>query len=162
MKNIKWIISNIEEIIASILFCLVITLLMLQVIARYVFEIGLTWSEELLRYSFMVMVYFAASMGAKRGAHFRITLLTHYLPEKIKKYFDILSDIVFVLFNGIFIYLGAKLFIRMGSTTQTTPILHWNLRYVYALVSVAFVFISIRLFIKIFNDIKGLRVKHLN
>lgn len=159
MKSVKWMISNIEEIIASILFCLVISLLMVQVITRYVFETGIPWSEELLRYSFMVMVYFAASLGAKRGAHFRITLLIHYLPEKIKKYLDFLSDIIFLLFNVIVINLGVKLFIKMGSTTQTTPILHWNLKYVYATVSIAFVFISIRLVIKIMNDYKELRVK---
>lgn len=157
MKTVKWIIENMEEIIASILFSLVITLLFIQVIARYVFGQGIAWSEELLRFSFLVMVYFAAALGAKRGSHFRVTLITNYLPEKLKLYFEFIPNLIFLAFNCFVIYLGTNLIIGMKGTIQTSPVLGLNLRYIYATIPVSFLFITIRLIIKMVNDYKLLK-----
>ncbi len=154
----KWVIDNFEEIIASVLFCSVVILLMAQVIARYVFGQGLAWSEEMLRFAFLIMVYFAASLGAKRGAHFRVTLLVNLLPDKLKKILDFIQYIITFVFHCFVIYLGFKVVIDMKDFPQISPILSWDMRYVYIMIPIAFTLVNIRLVIKMLADfglIKG-------
>ncbi|GAB6181370.1 hypothetical protein JCM14036_26890 [Desulfotomaculum defluvii] len=158
MKTLKWVIDNIEEIIASFLFCTVITLLMAQVIARYIFGQGLAWSEELLRFAFLTMVYFAAALGAKRGAHFRVTVLVNILPAKLKRFLELLQYIISFTFNSFVIYLGTKVVLDMQEFPQISPILSLDMRYVYIMIPIAFTFVNIRLVIRMFSDfgfIKG-------
>lgn len=150
--NIKWVIAHFEEIISSSLFCVVVTLLFVQVVARYLFDLSFAWTEELLRYSFLVMVYFAAALGAKHGTHFRVNILLHYLPKKANKIVDFFTDLTFLSFNLLVIYFSVLLFIDTESTIQISPILGWNVRYINLTLPIAFTFISIRLIIKM---IKG-------
>ncbi|MDO7787593.1 TRAP transporter small permease [Desulforamulus aquiferis] len=152
MRIFKLVVNNIEEIIASVLFCTVITLLFIQVIARYVFGTGIAWSEELLRFAFLTMVYFAAALGAKQGAHFRVTLLVNILPGKFKKVLEIIQYVISFAFNGFVIYLGFKVIYEMKDFPQISPILSWDMRYVYAMVPIAFVFVTVRMFIRMLTD----------
>ena len=49
MKVFKWIEENLEEFIMCILLIAMACIMMIQVIARFVFSNSLGWSEELTR-----------------------------------------------------------------------------------------------------------------
>ena len=59
-------------------------MLMAQVVVRFAFGHGLTFSEELCRFSFLYLVYFAASLVACKGAHIRVTAHTQKLPAPVR------------------------------------------------------------------------------
>ncbi|MFZ7104814.1 MAG: TRAP transporter small permease [Peptococcaceae bacterium] len=145
MKIIKWCLQNIEELFSSMLLCIVVSMLFIQVFSRYVLGHSLSWSEELLRYSFLAMVYFASAMGAKYGKHFRVTVLVNLLPVSVRKFFDLLQYEVWLVFNGFVIYYSVVVIQGMGTRPQISQVLGWDMRYIYAIIPVAFAFQTFRL-----------------
>ncbi|RXT07027.1 TRAP transporter small permease [Ammoniphilus sp. CFH 90114] len=83
----RWfqLIHNFENIITGFLLCTIITLLFIQVIARYVFGSAFSWTEEIARFGFLAMVYISASIGIQRGSHIRINAHILRFPEPIQK-----------------------------------------------------------------------------
>lgn len=154
LKSLKFIFNNIEEILASFLLLLLVTLMFLQVLARYLIGHSITWSEELLRFTFLAMVYIASAMGAKYGKHFRVTALVMILPNAVQKIFNYLQYIIWIGFNLFVIYYGFKFVFDMTSRPQISPALDLDMRYVYVIMPIAFIFQTIRLLQRLLWEIK--------
>ncbi|MGB6409222.1 MAG: TRAP transporter small permease, partial [Planococcus donghaensis] len=71
---------------------------LLNVILRYVFNSGLTWSEEVSRYFFVWLVFLGAVSALKDKMHLGVDLVVKALPQKMQK-------VVFVISNGIVLYI---------------------------------------------------------
>lgn len=69
MKNLlAWLDVHFEDALCGVLLVGIMIMLMAQVVVRFAFGHGLTFSEELCRFSFLYLVYFAASLVACKGA----------------------------------------------------------------------------------------------
>ncbi len=62
----KYVWEHLEEFFIIPLMFAMSIIIFIQVIMRYVFQNSLTWSEELARYMFVWLVYFAVSFTARR------------------------------------------------------------------------------------------------
>ena len=56
-----------------------------QVIARYVFNSGISWGKEMVEHLFLWIVMIGASYGFKHGVHLGVDLLMRKLPEGPRK-----------------------------------------------------------------------------
>ena len=83
-KLLAWLDVHFEDALCGILLVGIMSMLMAQVVVRFVFGHGLTFSEELCRFSFLYLVYFAASLVAGKGAHIRVTAHTRKLPAPMR------------------------------------------------------------------------------
>ena len=63
----------------------------LQILFRFVLNFSLSWTEELSRYLFILMVSHGASLALKRSNHVRVELIDIYVKSKIKKYIFIFN-----------------------------------------------------------------------
>ena len=60
MKNLlAWLDVHFEDALCGVLLVGIMIMLMAQVVVRFAFGHGLTFSEELCRFSFLYLVYFA-------------------------------------------------------------------------------------------------------
>ena len=64
--------KNLEEYICCALLGVIMTLLMMQVCYRYFGGKSIAWSEEVSRFLFLYLVYFAASLAASKNLHIRV------------------------------------------------------------------------------------------
>lgn len=71
---------------------------LVNVILRYAFNSGLTWSEELSRYFFVWMVFLGAVAALKDKMHLGVDIVVNALPKKLQK-------VVFVVSNGLILYI---------------------------------------------------------
>ena len=69
-------------------------ILMLQIISRFLVFFPLPWSQELLQFMNIWMVFLGAGLAVKEGGHIRVEFLRERLPEKIKPFFNALSNMV--------------------------------------------------------------------
>ena len=92
LKQIDNFFAKVEEVFTVIVFVCMLTLMVIQVLARYVFMYPLPWSEELIRYLFVPASFVGAALAAKRRRHIDITLINSILGavknEKIRKVLD--------------------------------------------------------------------------
>ena len=75
-----------------------------QVVARYVLETPLSWSEELARFLLMWLSMLSAAYAFKTGAHFALRILVMQLPEAIRRAVSLLVHVVVALFFAILLY----------------------------------------------------------
>ena len=72
MKVLKWLDANLEKYCCVVLMSVMTVIIFVQVVARYVFQNSLSWSEELARYIFIWLVYLGISYGCQMRKHIKI------------------------------------------------------------------------------------------
>ncbi len=94
-------IEKVEKVVLAVSMAAMVVLMLYQVILRYVFSASNSWSEELVRYLFILDVMLAASIAVRRNSHLQIDVLINCFGPKLKRIFTIaatLAGIVFLAF----------------------------------------------------------------
>jgi TRAP-type C4-dicarboxylate transport system permease small subunit len=87
--------------ISSLVFCLVVAFVILQVLIRYVtVHIGfsLPWTEESARYLLIFITFFGSAVALRKKEHITITTLVDRFPAKTKLIMDVLSSLLVSFF----------------------------------------------------------------
>lgn len=146
MKNIlSWLDAHFEDVLCGVLLVGIMSMLMAQVIVRFFFGHGLTFSEELCRFSFLYLVYFAASLVASKGAHIRVTAHTQKFPTPLRIALLMIADLCWIGFNITVIYQSSLLIDSMANRPMLSGALLIDLRYVYFAVPAAFALQTFRI-----------------
>ena len=89
-----------------IIFGTVMTVLVItNVILRYGFNSGLTWSEEACRFLFMWTTFLGAILGESKGAHMRLDFIVDAFPGVSRKIVQVIALLV-VLFLSCLLVKG--------------------------------------------------------
>ena len=79
-----------------------------QVIARYIFQAPLSWSEELARFLLLWLAMMSAAYAFKIKAHFALRFTVNYLPRRIQKLISLFVSLLVIIFLLGFIYNSFK------------------------------------------------------
>jgi len=156
VKRVAWFIDNAEEILAGSMLMATVVLLFMQVVLRYFFGKSIAWTEEMSRYTFMWMVYIAASLAAKQDTHIRVTAQLSILPESLRRYVLLVADLLWLAFNAVVIWEGISLFQNMGQFRLVSGSMGWDLRYVFLILPIGFLAMSIRIIQVQYRRFRGL------
>lgn len=122
-----------------------ISLVFFNAVLRYFFDSGIAWSEELARVCFVYMIFFGIILVAKEKGHLTVDIIISYLPEKYKKIFNIISDIL-ILTSVSFLAIGAyQLMLLTYSQKMPATGISSSFLYIVALLSSSLYFILILL-----------------
>lgn len=158
MKKAAWLIDNAEEVLAGSFLIATVVLLFAQVVLRYVFGKSIAWTEEMSRYTFMWMVYIAASLAAKQDAHIRVTAHLMIVPAVVRRYILLAADLIWLAFNAVVVWEGISLFQNMGQFRLVSGSMGWDLRYVFLILPIGFLAMSIRIIQVQYRRFRGLEV----
>src|SRR5258707_5568724 len=92
------ILAWVTEVPAAILVVVEIAVLFSGVIARYVFNRPLVWSDELASILFLWLAMIGAVIALRRGEHMRLTALMKYASPQTRAFLETLAAIVVALF----------------------------------------------------------------
>ena len=146
MKNLlAWLDVHFEDALCGVLLVGIMIMLMAQVVVRFAFGHGLTFSEELCRFSFLYLVYFAASLAASKNLHIRVTAQLKLLPKLGQMLLLLTTDIIWLIFCIIVVNVGTDFIISMSDRPMVSGALMLDMRYVYAAVPIAFTLQAVRL-----------------
>jgi len=151
-KKISWFINHFEEVFCVIFMTLMVISLLLQVYFRYIVGKSLPWSEEISRYAFLFLVYFATILSARNKTHIRVTAQFKPLSPRLRKGIMLFSDLIWLIFNCVVIYKGIEVFISMGVNKQISPVLGWNMKYIFLIVPVSFMLMTLRMLQNYYKD----------
>ena len=144
-KTLHWLDAHFEDALCGALLVGIMIMLMAQVVVRFLFGHGLTASEELCRFSFLYMVYFAASLAASKNLHIRVTAQLKLLPKAGQTFLLLVTDLVWLVFCGIVVQVGTDFIISMSKRPMVSGALMFDMRYVYMAVPLAFALQAVRL-----------------
>ncbi len=159
MKSVlRWLDERLEEVACASLLTLLVLLLCLQVGLRFFADAGLAWNEELERFAFVWFAYLGTSLGVQRRGHIRVGSLINLLPPgRMRSALIVLADLVWLAFNLCVVYLGVQVMRNMARFPQDSPALGWDLMWLYAIVPLSFLLMSLRLIQLYVHEFRRLR-----
>lgn len=98
MKKASSALSQLLNGVLAFALAAMSILVFVNVILRYAFNSGITWSEEMARFLFIWMTFLGAIAGLKDNDHLGVDMLIKKLPYKLKK-------VVFVISNLLVLYI---------------------------------------------------------
>lgn len=134
MKILRWLDQNFENVISTVMFSVFIICTFLQVLFRFIFNFSLSWTEEMARYTFIYMVYFAVALAAQQGTHVRVEIIDEIVPKKYMKYILCFTELVSAAFLFIIALSSVEYANKLISMNQITPALQLMYGYVYWIV----------------------------
>lgn len=143
MKVIDQILEIIEKIFSVVVSILLVGMLFsltVQVVSRYVFNTGFSWTEESARYMMVLMVFIGAVVCTKQGIHVAVDALEEMF-SKAAPVLKIIQHLVMLVYCGVVFYFGLQ--ILETAAMQTSPNMKIPMNYIYIFFPIAMVFIAL-------------------
>ena len=124
-----------------------------NVVLRYVFNSGLTWSEEMSRFLFVWMVFLGAIAALKDKMHLGVDIVVNALPKGLQK-------VVFLISNAIVLYLlwlvlDGSLKMTILNMNSTGPATGMPLSYLYGIGIISSIWMMILIIASLLKAIRG-------
>ena len=116
-----------------VVVCMVAMVIMVfgNVVLRYIFNSGITVSEEMSRYCFIWLTYIGAMVAMRDGAHLGVDTLIRRLPLGGKKTCRLLSEVL-MLFCNVLFFMGTWKMHELQSTS-ISPVVGISMIWIYGI-----------------------------
>jgi C4-dicarboxylate transporter DctQ subunit len=112
-----------EEILIGAMLATASVILFANVVARYVFNWGVPWVEELVRYEIIWMVFIGGSVAARKGVHIGVDILVNFSPPALRRPIALAINAISFVFCMFLVVLGGDLVVQTRMFGQVTPAL---------------------------------------
>ena len=144
--------TPVTKVISSLLIMAMAFIMVMNVILRYIFHFSFNWGDEIIRYLCVYMSFLGIASSWRFGTHIGVTLFVErVMPEGIRKYVRLISDIITIVFLIITVYFGYVLIQRIIASGQTSPALKVPMWMIYGIVPVSSILGIIQLLIQMFR-----------
>lgn len=109
---------------------LMFTIVLFNVILRYGFNSGITWSEELARFSFVWMIFLGAIVALKEDSHLKVVLLIERFPPAVRKLCAVVVELLMLYLSWLLFEGGWKM--TQLNTANISPALGVPMSLLYA------------------------------
>ena len=129
-------------------------ILLLQIVSRFIVFFPLPWSQELLQYMNIWMVFLGAGVAVKEGGHIRVELLRERLPDKLKPLFNTFSNVLSLVLVSL---VGIQAWTLVGKTsTQSFGSFPLPMSWFYVSLLLGCFLMALNYAMVIFRDLAGI------
>ena len=127
LRKIDHWLCTILLLIAQIAMVALVVIVTYTVIARFVFNTGNSWAEEVPRVLVALFAFLACAMGVRDHLHTSVGVLYNRLPEggKARKVLDVFSDVLILLISIFMIVVGGKHCLSLAQKGGQLPMTRW-------------------------------------
>lgn len=154
MKTLKYISEVLNRAVRWLLiacFSVMIVAYFGQIVLRYGFNTGLVWTEEVTRYTNIMLVMFGTAVLAGKKEHINISALEEFIPYKYKKWAFLVQQILTLAFFGAVIFIGFNMVELAG--TQVSTNMRIPMKYVYSIFPLAFSVLAFQTTVYVLNEL---------
>ena len=151
--RLNWVVER----ICALLVGLMVIVIWFEVVERYFFHWGLTWTEEFSRYVMIWVALLAVSCGAFYREHIGLDLVRGLLPTHLAKILVIVLDLISLSFFIFLTWYGIGM-ARSGASQYAT-IFGMTMLVPFAAVPVSSALTAFQIFTAM---LRGERHRHLN
>ncbi|MBP0049613.1 TRAP transporter small permease [Marinobacterium sp. AK62] len=144
--SVRNLVTHIEEAILSLLLLAMTLLVFAEVVARFGFNAGIHWAQEVTLLLSAWFVLFGASYGVKVGAHIGVDVFVKMLPAGVHRGVTLIAIALCLFYCGLFLY-GSWIYLAkmkmIGIELEDLPIPKWTVMTIlvigFALLALRFV-----------------------
>ncbi|GHV95077.1 TRAP transporter small permease protein [Spirochaetia bacterium] len=152
LNKISGIIEKIVDVFLIAAFMTMTAAYFSGVVARYVFNLGIPWAEELTRYLNVAMVMLGSSTLARYGAHTNITVLELAAKGKSRKAVKVFQQILTILFFSF----AARIGVGFAATAKhISSNMRMPMSVMYYVMSLAFALLAFQTLVYTCNLLSG-------
>jgi C4-dicarboxylate transporter DctQ subunit len=148
-------LKRLDEWLIALLLAAMTLLTFTQVILRYVFNSGFTWSLQLTSVMFAGMIFIGISYGVRVGAHIGVDAVVKMLPPKPRRFTSLVAVLLCLLYAGLVIY-GSMIYVlkmkSAGIEMDDLPIQIWIAR---SILPIGFILLGLRFLPILVNLVTG-------
>jgi TRAP-type C4-dicarboxylate transport system permease small subunit len=104
--NPTYYIKNLEEILCGFFLVAMVSLVIINVLLRFLFNYSITWAEEVSTICFVWSVFVGASAVYKHKMDIGIDVLILRLPLQGQRYVRLIVRFLLLLINGYIFYMS--------------------------------------------------------
>jgi len=97
-------ITRIEEVLLATALGAMVLLVLVQIVLRNFFSIGIMGGAEIVRHLVLWVAFLGAGLAARDGKHIKIEIAQHMLPARWRRIFEVITGIFSVIVCGILVY----------------------------------------------------------
>jgi len=126
-------------LLACVMLTVAATLGIFQILMRFVFETPAEWTEVLIRFSLIWMVFLAIPAAFRQGAMVSVDVLYRWSPPDLRRVLDWLVCIAALALTGVFIWWGWD-YARRGGVQSMAGLESVSMFWAYLAIPVGGVF----------------------
>lgn len=134
MKRAEGWFVRANEWLVALLLAATAVLLCVNVVARYVFQQSLPWTDEVSRYLMIWGAYLGIGLAMREGRHVSVEMLQERFPGVARRWVRALVAALMLGFMGLLAVLGVQY--SQLTLTQQTPVLGLSLGVMYLAIPV--------------------------
>ena len=144
MKVLRWLDDNLEEVILIVLLICMVLIMGTQVVARYIFNQSLSWSEELTQYMFVWATFISVSYCVKKRISIKIEQFINVLPERGKTWLRLLRHTLVFVFCIVMLPYSVEYVRQAIDSGATSAALGIPMYFIQSAPLVGFILLAIR------------------
>jgi TRAP-type C4-dicarboxylate transport system permease small subunit len=109
LQRLFWLLRRADDVIAAVALAAVLYFVTQEMVARSLFGVSFTWTEDLSRVLLIVTVYFGASAVAGEDRHIRVEFILDMLPTRVQRIIRLIIDVACLAFALTAVWLGIRL-----------------------------------------------------
>lgn len=137
---IRWLVAA-ERGLSVLLLAGVAGVMMAQVIARYVFDTPILWSEEFARFGLIWLTFVASGAVMANGEHIQVDLFGNRLGPRARVGMEVFAALIVIVTCAMLLPAGLR-FAR-GLAGNTSPMMGMPMTIWYSAVVVGFVLLML-------------------
>lgn len=145
MSALKWLERHFEELICCTCLAIIAVAVFAQVVARYVFEVALHWTEETASMCMVWAVYTGASLCVRERFHIRIFVGVAALPTRFGRLVIFAADILWAAFCIFMIVVSWNYLYVFWRFPEVSPSLGINQFYPQTILVIGYALMLVRL-----------------
>ena len=145
MARLRWLERHFEELLCCVCLAVIAVSVFCQVIARYVFQVALHWTEEVAAISMVWAVYLGASLCVRERFHIRIVVVVKSLPERSGRWIVFLADVLWALFCLFMLRVAWDYLTVLWKFTSVSPSLGIDQFYPQSILMIGYALMLVRL-----------------
>lgn len=147
------VVTVIRYITGFMMLCMLLVVVT-QVIMRGILSLPTPWTEEISTY-LVTYITFIGGIGVMiRGEHLAIDLVTEHVSPNMKKLFQVLYSLIFILVCSYLAYFGAELCLNPLIQRQLSVATQIPRVYIYMIMPISMILCDIYCFINLFFVIR--------
>lgn len=141
---LQWLDKHFEHTLLAVLLVVLTALSFMNVVLRYAFQSGLSWSDEVCKYSLVLSGFISMPCWIRYHQGIRVDAVVVMLPERIKTILLYATDVLMIGFL-VFMTKGAvDMAASCAQINQKSPALQLPMAYLYGIIAFTFVLSIVR------------------
>lgn len=150
---------SILEVIGTTLMIAMSTLVFIQVLSRFIFEIPAPWIEELSKLLLIWLTYILLTSTFMRDYHVRVDLIDEWISSKLSYLFKTLINILGIVLSFVSLYYIYLFFSKQLQFGQSTPIMKLPMYMVTIPLLFGVAFTAIYFILEVCSNVKTIKEK---